>query len=159
MEIKNINVSLYRSTTNKIESINEAFDFAVSETRKRLFYEYPDAMAQSHITLDVGNKGYGLSLINLAHYGADKMEEAAWFEIAMMKDDDFVRDAAGDENSSIFQVRYNYLKKFFASLASAPKASVGGVWVLLKMYEAASYGNKLTREEAITKYKKLYYGD
>lgn len=159
MEFKNIIVSLYHKTTNKIERVDEAFDFAVSETRKRLFCKYPEAMAQSHIALDVGKNGYGLSLINLAHYTTDKMEGAAWFEVAIMKDGDFVRDTRGDKNSSIFQVRYNYLKQFFTSLASAPRVSMGGVWVCLKIYEATSFGNKLSKEEAVAEYKKLYYGD
>lgn len=156
MELKNIIVTAVTNHNNvkAFDNISEALNFAVSESRKVCFAG-KDMEASRRITLAVGTKGFGFSMLNFAHYSDESLDEqAAWFEIAITKDGRIIRDDEGEIDTALFQIRYNVLKSFFKSLENAPKATLKSVWVSLAMLDQ---GGVWTKEEAMARYARLYH--
>lgn len=155
MELKNIIVTAATHHIVKaFDNINEALVFAVSESRKACFAGR-DLEASHRVTLAVGTKGFGFSMLNFAHYSNESLDEqAAWFEVAITKDGRIIRNDEGEIDTALFQIRYNVLKSFFKALENAPKATLKSVWVSLAMLDQ---GGCWTKEEAMARYAEFYH--
>ena len=115
-----------------------------------LFVSGTGVLGDSKVYIEIDGK-FAISMINLAHYSDEPLDEqAAWFEVAIKEDGEMLESPDGGE--ALFQVRYNHLKALFEAI----KTSTGditrmGLWTALYRLEAG-----VGFEEAKRAYKRAF---
>ena len=107
---------------------------AVSDSRRYVNENGTDFLATSKLRIDL-NGHFGLSIINFAHYSEEPLfEQAAWFEVALLEDDQVLESPDGGE--ALFQMRYNSIKVLFEAIKqSTDSITRMGLWTALYRLE------------------------
>ena len=123
-----------RADFGRIE-MYDALLTAVSDSRRHIHEHGTDFLATSKLRIDI-NGHFGLSIVNFAHYSEESLDEqAAWFEVALIEDDEVLESYDGGE--ALFQMRYNSIKVLFEAIKqSAGDITRMGLWTALYRLEA-----------------------
>ena len=138
-----------RSTFGGIDMFNAVLT-AVSDTRRHVHEHGTGVLGDSKVYIELDGK-FALSMINLAHYSDEPLDEqAAWFEVAIKEDGEMLESPDGGE--ALFQVRYNHLKALFEAIKTS-KGDITrmGLWTALYRLEAG-----VGFEEAKRAYKRAF---
>lgn len=122
-----------RATFGGIDMFNAVLT-AVSDTRRHAHEHGTGVLGESKVYIEIDGK-FAISMINLAHYSDEPLDEqAAWFEVAIKEDGEMLESPDGGE--ALFQVRYNHLKALFEAIKqSTDSITRMGLWTALYRLE------------------------